>query len=174
MLPSLLSLTLLEELPWSDSPFPAVGSTAPLLTGGMLSWCHSVLLVDIMKDAEMSLSSAAEWTTWQRTAVSFLLSAYCFFLEETGTQDPSQGPFLEDDMDIKLPSIYSPLAVSHQPLLLQRPLFCAQSKSLASVQAMTLQSSSTTLMSFQALNRCRININSRMPQRAREDQGQVL
>lgn len=121
MLPSLLSLTLLEELPWSDSPFPAVSSTAPLLTGGLLSWCHSVLLVDIMKNAEMSLSFAAKWTTWQRTAVSFLLSAYRFFLEETGTQDPSQGPFLEGDMDIKLPSIYSPLAVSHQPLLLQTP-----------------------------------------------------
>lgn len=109
---------------WSASPFPDVGSPAPLLTEGMLPWCRCVLLVDIMKDAEVPLKPTAKWTTWQRTAVSFLLSAYYFFLEGTGTQDTSPRPFLEGDRDIKLPSIYSPVAVSHQPLLLQTPL-CA-------------------------------------------------
>lgn len=120
MSPSLL-YPLLSWRNRSASPFPAIGITALLLTGGMPSWCHCVLLVDIMKDAKVSLNPTAKWTRWQRTAVSFLHSAYHFFLEGAGTQDPSQGPFLEGDTGIKLPSIYSPLAVSHQSLLLQTP-----------------------------------------------------
>lgn len=137
MLPSLLCLTLMEDLPWSASPFPAVGSTPPLLTGGMVSWCHCVLLGDIMRNAEVSLSPTAKWTTWQRTAVSFLLSAFHFFLEGAGTQDLSQGPFLEGDMGIKLPCIYSPLAVSHQPLFLQTPscAFILCSKQVISISS---------------------------------------
>lgn len=51
-----------------------------------------MLLMDIMKDAKVSLNPTDKWATWQRT-VSFLLSAYLFFLGGSGTQDPSQGPF---------------------------------------------------------------------------------
>lgn len=107
--------------PLVSSPFPAVGSTAALLTGGMLPWCHCVLLVDIMTDGKVSLGPTAKQRTWQRTAVCFLLSAHHVFLGRAGTQEPSQGPVLEGDMGIKLPSICSPLAVSPQPLLLQTP-----------------------------------------------------
>ena len=38
-----VSLTLVEELAWSASRLPAVGSTAPLLTGGEPSWCCCAL-----------------------------------------------------------------------------------------------------------------------------------
>lgn len=100
-----------EELPWSASPVPAAGSTAPLLTGGMLSLCHCVLLVDIMKSAKVSLDPTAQWTHGKGQQ-----SPFCSLLITSswkGLVPRTPGK------DIKLPSMSSPLAESHQPLLLQ-------------------------------------------------------
>lgn len=181
-------LTLMEELAWSASCLPAVGSTAPLPTEGEPSWCccatRQMLLMDIIKDAKVSLNPADKWTAWQRT-VSFLLSAYLFFLGRGWYPGPLAGTTSKrwhGEDCIKFVSIHSPLAGSHQTWLLQTPphAFVLCPKRVTSTfhfrlwLCRALAQPSHYFKHFELNIRGRINSGSRTPYRAREEQGQVF
>lgn len=126
---------------WRNLPgLPAVGSTAPLPTEGEPSWCccatRRMLLMDIIKDAKVSLNPAAsgQHGKGQSPFCSLLI---CSSLGEAGAQDPSQGPLPKGDMENTVSSL-SPYTVLWQDLIklssfkhLHMPLFCAQSVSQA-------------------------------------------